>query len=67
MSEQAHVLYCVKFDAQTHECVTQAWLPAPSLLPPLSVKQAGQILPMVYLLFAVAWGWKKLGQHIEKH
>lgn len=66
MAQQAHVLYCVEFDAQTHECVTQAWLPAPSLLPPLTVEQAGQILTMVWLVLTVAWGWKKLGQFTQQ-
>ncbi|KAB7768910.1 hypothetical protein [Xanthomonas sp. LMG 12461] len=66
MAQQAYVLYCVQFDAQTHECTQQAWLPAPSLLPPLTVEQAGQIGSAALLFLGACWIWKKLGQQTQR-
>lgn len=66
-AQQAHVLYCVQFDAETKTCTLEAWMPAPSILPPLSVEQAGQLLTWVALVFVACWGWKKLGQHVNNH
>lgn len=60
MAQQAHVLYCVEFDS-TGTCVQQAWMPAPSLLPPLSGPEVAGLLTATAALFAVAWGSKKLG------
>lgn len=66
MSPQvALVLYCVEMDMDTHQCVQQAWMPAPSLLPPLTVEQAGMILSAAALCFATAWGVKLLVRHIR--
>lgn len=66
MAQQAHVLYCVAFDPQTHECMQQVWMPAPSLLPPLTVEQAGLFLAAAFLYLAVCWGWKKLGISVSR-
>jgi hypothetical protein len=64
MAQQAHVLYCVEFDS-TGTCLQQAWLPAPSLLPPLSSAEVGQLLTVTALCLAVAWGWKQFGRTIR--
>lgn len=66
MAEQAHVLYCVAFDETTHECTQQVWMPAPSILPPLTIEQAGEILGPAFAVLAVAWCWKKLGQSTSR-
>lgn len=60
--QEAKVLYCVEFDAVTGTCVTQAWLPAPSLLPPLTSVEVASLLGATALLFAVAFAWKFLGR-----
>lgn len=62
---QAHVLYCTAFDATTHECISQAWLPAPSLLPPLTIGQAGQLLAASLVVFAIAWGCGEIVRAIK--
>lgn len=62
----ARVLYCVAFDETTNECTQQAWMPAPSLLPPLTTEQAGEILSYAFMVLAVAWCWKKLGQSTSR-
>lgn len=66
MAQQAFVLYCVQYDQQAQTCTQQAWLPAPSLLPPLSIGQAGQLLSVIALVYVAAWGWKKLGHFSTK-
>lgn len=65
-TQQAHVLYCVAFDEVTHECAQQVWMPAPSLLPPMTIEQAGQIASMAFLVLGAAWCWKKLGQSTSR-
>lgn len=62
MPQQAHVLYCTAFDEVTKECTAQAWMPAPSLLPPLTTAQALELAPWIALCFCVAWCWKILGR-----
>lgn len=58
----AHVLYCVQIDSETNTCTQQAWMPAPSLLPPLDSTGVAQLLSITALAFATAWGWKQLGR-----
>lgn len=38
-----YVLTCVQFDAGTQTCTQTAWMPPPTVLPPLSA-EAGQTL-----------------------
>lgn len=64
MTVQAHVLYCVEFDA-ANTCVREVWMPAPQLLPPLDPTGAMAILAATAVLFAVAWGAKQLGRTIR--
>lgn len=59
MAQLAHVLYCVEFDAALN-CTSQAWLPAPSLLPNLPPAEVGLLLGATAVLFAMAWGAKRL-------
>lgn len=63
---QAHVLYCTAFDAATHECTAQAWMPAPSLLPPLTVGQAGQLLAASLGVFAISYACREVVRAIRK-
>lgn len=62
----ARVLYCIEFDAQTNVCTQQTWLPAPSLLPPLSVDQVAEIFPWIALCYAVAYCWKLIGRQTRQ-
>lgn len=62
MTIQAHVLYCTEFDAVTHQCTAQTWMPAPSLLPPLEPTEVVALLTATAVLFATAWGFKHLGR-----
>lgn len=62
MPQEAKVLYCVEFDAVTEACTQQAWLPAPSLLPPLNAVEVAVLLGATAGLLAMAWGGKMLGR-----
>lgn len=62
MPQQAHVLTCVEFDAQTLTCTVQAWMPAPSLLPDISTADVLALLSAAAVPLAVAWGAKLLGR-----
>lgn len=61
----ARVLYCTEIDAETNTCLAQAWLPAPSLLPPLETAEVADLLGMTALCIVSAWGWKQLGRTIR--
>lgn len=61
----ALVSYCLEVDAVSNTCTQQAWLPAPSLLPPLSPVGAAAILSASALLLATAWGVKHLNRTIR--
>lgn len=61
----ALVLYCLDTDAETGTCTQEAWLPAPSLLPPLSPVGAAAILSASAVLLATAWGVKHLNRTIR--
>lgn len=53
----AHVLYCVQFNVETNTCTQQAWMPAPSLVPPLPLTAVGQLLSATLVCFVIAfWG-----------
>lgn len=65
MAQVAHVLYCVEVDPATQECTQEAWMPAPSLLPPLSVGAALELLGAAVALLAVAWGVKWITRAIR--
>lgn len=63
MAQQALVLHCVQYDGTT--CTQEAWLPAPSLLPPdLTAAEVGALLTATAVCFAVAWAAKKLRRSI---
>lgn len=64
-AQVARVLYCVEYDEVSGTCTAQAWLPAPSLLPPLTAVEVAQLFTPVALLFAVAWAWKQTGRAIR--
>jgi len=64
MAQQAPALYCVEFVANG-SWVQEAWLPAPSPLPRLTGAGVAAVLSATALLFAVAWGAKKLGWTIR--
>lgn len=55
MAEVAHVLYCVEIDDATGECITQAWMPAPSLVPPLTEAQTATLMGLLLVLFSTAY------------
>lgn len=60
----ARVLYCVEYDSELESCTTQAWLPAPSLLPPLSIEGAAAILGASLVVFSVAYGMRSVVRSI---
>lgn len=55
MAQVAHVLYCVEVDDATGECITQAWMPAPSLVPPLTEAQTVTIMSLLMVIFCTAY------------
>ncbi|WP_411831963.1 hypothetical protein [Pseudoxanthomonas mexicana] len=61
-AQASHVLQCIEFDAQTNTCTQQAWLPAPSLLPPLEPAEVAALLSVTAVVFALAFGGKLLGR-----
>lgn len=62
----ARVLYCTEFNEELGQCTAQAWLPAPSLLPPLTLTQVEEIFPWMALCFAAAYCWKLLGRQTRQ-
>ena len=62
---RAHVLTCTTFDAETHACTEQTWMPAPYLLPAMSTTQALILLSAALVPLATAWGVKHLGRSIK--
>lgn len=59
------VLYCVEWDTETPtQCTQEAWMPPPSLLPPLSVEQAGVLLSALLVLLATAYGVNQVVRQI---
>lgn len=64
-AQEAKVLYCVEFNAETGTCAVQAWMPAPSLLPPLNAVEVATLLSYTAVAFAVAWAWKQVGRAIR--
>lgn len=57
---------CVQFDQETQTCTQEQWVVFPSFLPPLSTEGAVDILKSAALVMAMAWAWKKLGQHTSR-
>lgn len=62
MAGAGHVLTCVEVDATTQECVAQAWLPPPELVPALEPAEVSALLSVTAVLLAMAWGGKQLGR-----
>lgn len=59
-AEPGYVKVCLAVDATTHECTTEAWVPSPSLLPPMTLAQAATLNYEITLLLAAAWCLKKV-------
>lgn len=66
MAQEAYVLTCTAVDPVTSACTAEAWLPAPTLLPPLSITEAGQILSAALVVFAVAYGMREVTWSIRR-
>lgn len=60
--EVGYVQTCTQLDVQTQTCTAFAWLPPVQLLPRLSTEDGLQLGAAAAVVFAAAWGWKKLGQ-----
>lgn len=52
MANVGDVQVCVEVSAETGECTATAWMPPPTLLPPMTVEEAS----MLAASFALLWG-----------
>lgn len=59
------VLTCTQVDAVTGECTVQAWLPAPSLLPPMTAAEGASMGGAFAFVIGAAWVLRKARQAIN--
>ncbi len=52
MAAPGFVLVCTTVDSSTHECLTSAWMQAPSLLPAMTIAEAA----LIAAAYALVWG-----------
>lgn len=64
-AQVAHVLYCVEVNTSTQECVQTAWLPAPSLLPPLSMVETLTLMSLITYCMAASYAPRVLGRAVR--
>lgn len=57
------VLTCVEFDATTATCTAQAWMPAPSIVPPLSTVDAVLLGSLIVFNWVLAYVFKR-AEHV---
>lgn len=60
------VLTCVVFDAATATCTSQAWMPAPTFIPPLSTADAVLLGSLLVFNWVLAHVFKKAEQVIRQ-
>ena len=63
------VLTCVDYRPATEvapgECLAQAWMPSPSLLPVLSVADASLLGGLIVTVWCYAWAWNRLEKFVR--
>lgn len=59
------VLTCTEVDAVTGECTVQAWLPAPNLLPPMTIAEGSLMGGSFCFVFGMCWVLRKARQAVN--
>lgn len=59
------VLTCTAVDAVTGDCTAQAWLPAPSMLPPMTAAEGATMGAAFAFVIGAAWVLRKARQVVN--
>lgn len=63
------ILTCTDYRPATEllagQCMAEAWMPAPTLLPVLSVADASILGAGIVALWCYAWGWNRIEKFVR--